>query len=310
MTRATDIQAADVIAFLGDNGFLGGDSRPAVSNSRRIGSIRPDTSAWDDSLSWISDRLAREVPERLTKFAGALLIAPADLALPPAVAPRIVRCTNPRLAFSHVVHHFFPQHLVIEWPAAAGSFGPRSVVDPHARLAPGVVIGSDCRIEANVSIGPNTVLANAVVESGTSIGANCSIGLPGYGYERDDTGVAFRFPHIGGVRIGSSVEIGSNTCIDRGALGDTLIGDGCKIDNLVHIAHNVELGSNCMVIANSMIAGSVKVEKGAWVAPSASVLQSLTVGEGAFIGLGAVVIRPVQPHTTVVGNPARELTKT
>jgi UDP-3-O-[3-hydroxymyristoyl] glucosamine N-acyltransferase len=141
------------------------------------------------------------------------------------------------------------------------------------------------------------------------IGANCSIGLPGFGYERDEDGRYWRFPHLGRVIIASDVEIGSNTCIDRGAIGDTIIERGVKIDNLVHIAHNVILKENVVVIANSMVAGSVTVDADAWISPSAAIKNKLSIGHGSVVGLGAVVIRDVAPHTTVIGNPARLLEK-
>jgi len=297
-------RVGDVVEFLRREGLLDGPP-PTVRNAGVIvGSVRPDQDAQGDSLSWISGRVAREEPARVEGFRGALLIVGS--ASPASPAP-LASCRSPKLAFSRAVHHFFPDLVEMEWPASGQPHGKSSFIAPSARIAIGAVIGAGCHIGEAVVIGPNSVLANTTVEPGTSIGANCTIGLPGYGYERDEDGVPFRFPHIGQVRIGRNVEIGSNTCIDRGALGDTVIGDDCKIDNLVHIAHNVQLGRNCLVIANAMVAGSVRVGDGAWVAPSASILNQLTIGEGAVIGMGATVIKPVAAGVTVAGNPAREL---
>ena len=103
------------------------------------------------------------------------------------------------------------------------------------------------------------------------------------------------------------MEIGSNTCIDRGAIGNTEIGSGTKIDNLVHIAHNVVIGVNCLLIANSMIGGSAVVGKNVWIAPSAALKNQVEIGENSLIGMGAVVIRDVAPGLTIAGNPAKTL---
>ena len=91
----------------------------------------------------------------------------------------------------------------------------------------------------------------------------------------------WRFPHIGGVEIEDRVEIGSNTCIDRGSIGNTIIGSGVKIDNLVHVAHNVVIGSNSIVIANSMIGGSTCIGSGVWVAPSVSIINQICIDDSA-----------------------------
>jgi UDP-3-O-[3-hydroxymyristoyl] glucosamine N-acyltransferase len=125
--------------------------------------------------------------------------------------------------------------------------------------------------------------------------------------DKDASGRYQRFPHVGGVRIGADVEIGSNVCIDRGSIGDTVICDGARIDNLVHVAHNVVIGENAVVIANAMLGGSARVERDSWIAPSASIMNQASVGAGAVVGLGAVVLRDVAANTVVAGNPAREL---
>jgi len=137
------------------------------------------------------------------------------------------------------------------------------------------------------------------------IGPNCSIGFEGFGFEPDEDGTYHRFPHIGKVIIGDDVEIGANTCIDRGALGDTIIGAGTKIDNLVHVAHNVRIGKNCMIIALTCLGGGVIIEDGVYVGIGASVRNQITIGEKAFIGMGAVVVKDVDPGITVIGNPAK-----
>jgi len=187
---------------------------------------------------------------------------------------RLIIVSNPRLWFIKVVREFFL---------------PRQPPGIH----PSAVINYDCvEIGKNVRIGPNS-----------------SIGFEGFGFEGDGNGVYHRFPHIGKVIIGDDVEIGANTCIDRGALDDTIIGDGTKIDNLVHVAHNVRIGKNCMIIALTCLGGGVIIEDGAYVGIGASIRNQRKIGEKAFIGMGAVVVKDVDPGVTVIGNPAKPMRK-
>jgi len=185
---------------------------------------------------------------------------------------RLIVVSNPRLWFIRVVREFFL---------------PREAPGIH----PSSVINWDC-----VEIGKNV-----------RIGPNCSIGFEGFGFEGDECGDYHRFPHIGKVIIGDNVEIGANTCIDRGALEDTIIGPGTKIDNLVHVAHNVRIGKNCMIIALTCLGGGVIIEDGAYVGIGAGIRNQITIGEKAFIGMGAVVVKDVDPGVTVIGNPAKPM---
>jgi len=158
-------------------------------------------------------------------------------------------------------------------------------------------------------IHPSAVINYEYVELGKNvrIGPNCSIGFDGFGFEQDEDGSYHRFPHIGKVIIGDDVEVGSGTCIDRGALGDTIIGKGTKIDNLVHIAHNVEIGKNCLIVALTCLGGGVIIEDNSYVGIGASIRNQMKIGEKAFIGMGAVVVKDVEPGITVIGNPAKPM---
>jgi len=133
------------------------------------------------------------------------------------------------------------------------------------------------------------------------------IGADGFGYQRNDKGEFEKFPHIGGVVIKDNVEIGSNTSIDRGALGNTIIEEGAKIDNLVHIAHNVKVGKHSAVIANSMIGGSTIIGDYSWVAPSVCMRDQISTGNNVTIGLGAVVLKSIPEGETWTGSPAKPL---
>ena len=163
-----------------------------------------------------------------------------------------------------------------------------------------VSIGSNCEIGNNVVIKSGTAIGNNV-----EIGDNTTIGGVGFGYVDLPDGSTFQVPHLGGVEIADGVHIGSNTCIDRGSIGNTVIGENSRIDNLVHIAHNVQIGKGVFVIAGAEISGSVKIGDKAWIAPNACVREGLTIGASAVVGLGSVVVKDVAEGTTVMGVPAR-----
>jgi len=270
-----------------------------------ISGFNTDQAARTGELAWLSVKHVSQ--ERVRGFRGSMLIAPEGIE---ARGKPVLVCKKPKLAFILAVRKFFSDSASIRWPDRDGEINPAvREVSTQASLGPGVVIGSGVRIAEGVVIGPNSVLANCTVEKNVVIGANCSIGLPGFGYEKDEDGRYWRFPHTGGVLLEQDVEIGSNTCIDRGSIGDTIIGRGSKVDNLVHIAHNVLIGANSIIIANSMLGGSVQIEEQSWVAPSAAIMNQVKIGRGAVIGLGAVVLKDVEDFSVMVGNPARLLRK-
>jgi UDP-3-O-[3-hydroxymyristoyl] glucosamine N-acyltransferase len=272
-----------------------------------IQGVTTDANARPGDLAWISEKVAAEEPDRISGFRGTILIAP--LGAVEKAPPVCIVCgaREPKAAFTAVFDRFFDARSSIQWPAGAHHLSPDTRVGEAVAIAVGVVFGPGVTIGNRVTIGPNTVLANTRIGDDVSIGANCTIGLAGFGYAKTTDGEWKRFPHVGGVTIESGVEIGSNTCIDRGALGDTVIRRGAKIDNLVHIAHNCDIGENALIIANAMIGGSTTIGAGAWVAPSAAVNNKLTIGAAATVGTGAVVVKNVDADSVVVGNPARTL---
>ncbi len=148
--------------------------------------------------------------------------------------------------------------------------------------------------------GPVVIGYKSIIHSGTIIGTD------GFGYFMEQDQYR-KIPHFGGVWIGKYVEIGANTCIDRGTLDDTMIEDGVKIDNLCHIAHNVQIGKNSLIIACSLLGGSCRIGKGGYVAPGAIVKNQVTVGENSVIGMGAVVTKDIRAGVIAAGIPARVL---
>jgi UDP-3-O-[3-hydroxymyristoyl] glucosamine N-acyltransferase len=150
---------------------------------------------------------------------------------------------------------------------------------------------------------------NTVIEANSSVGCNCTIGGVGFGYEKNSDGDFELIPHIGNVVLKNNVEVGNNTTIDRAVLGSAILHENVKVDNLVHIAHGVQIGRNSMIIANFMIAGSVIIGENSWIAPSSSILYKVVIEENVTVGLGAVVLKNVPKGDVIVGNPGRKLNK-
>ena len=178
-------------------------------------------------------------------------------------------------------------------------FGENCVVSDHVVVADGVEIGSHCRLYAHAIVEPGARLGNRVV-----LHPGARVGTAGFGYTRSDSGHA-AIPHIGGCVIEDDVEIGANTTIDRGALDDTVVGAGTKIDNLVQVAHNVRIGRNCLIMAQVGIAGSTVVQDDAILAGQAGLADHLTVGAGARVAAQSGVIGDIPAGATVSGYPAR-----
>lgn len=211
-----------------------------------------------------------------------------------------IHTPRPRLQMAKLSHLFAEPIQDFEEPTHDVRIASSAKVHPRAFISSHVTIGDDTVIHANVTIYRKVVIGKGcIIHSGTVIGAE------GFGYEKDDDGTWFRIAHLGGVVIGDDVEIGANTCVDRGTLGDTLIERGAKVDNLVHVAHNVRIKQNAMVIANAMLGGSSVIGEGAWIAPSATIREGRRIGDHAVVGLGSVVVRDVEPGVTVMGVPAK-----
>lgn len=217
---------------------------------------------------------------------------------------------NPRLDYLRVVQAYFVKDNFV------AGIHPSAILGKRTSIGKNVFIGANCFIGDNVTIGDDTcILPNVIIMENTSIGTNCYIksgvviGQSGFGFERDENGVPVHFPHLGHVKIGNHVYIGANTAIDRGTLDATIIGDNVKIDNLVHIAHNVIIDNCSYVIAGTIIGGGVHIGKDCWIAPNVSIKQQLHIQDNALIGLGAVVLKNVEQNTVVAGNPAKVLKK-
>ncbi|MDD2679520.1 MAG: DapH/DapD/GlmU-related protein [Candidatus Omnitrophica bacterium] len=155
---------------------------------------------------------------------------------------------------------------------------------------------------------PNVIFMGKQIKIGSNvvICPGCVIGGDGFSYERQEDNSLQKFWHYGGVEIGDNVEIGSNSCIDRGTFGNTIIGKGTKIDNLVHIAHNVIVGEDCIIVAFAGLGGGVKIGDRCFIGFGALIRDGITIGSDSTIGMGSVVTKDVPEGSIVMGNPAKE----
>jgi UDP-3-O-[3-hydroxymyristoyl] glucosamine N-acyltransferase len=234
------------------------------------------------------------------------------------VGTAVLLTPEPQAAWARAALRLHPVKLASAGPAVH----PSAEVEDGAVLAPGVVIGEGARVGRGTWVGPNTVIGPGVsVGRDCRIGANVSIGFAligdrvrlaagvvigeaGFGVASSREG-AVDVPQLGRVILQDGVSIGANSCIDRGAYDDTVIGENTKIDNLVQIAHNVVLGRSCVMAAHTGISGSVKVGDGVMFGGRAGLADHITVGPGARIAAAAGVMRDVPAGETWAGNPAK-----
>jgi len=270
--------------------------------------------------------------DALSSRAGAVVVRPGLLkSYPPEKA--IVETPQPRLWFSRAAKALKP----VPPPK---NIAPSAVVGAHVALGEGLTIGPCAVVEDNANIGPGSRIdAGAVIGAGVRIGAECHIyprvviypgatlgdrvvvhagavlGSDGFGYVRDSTTGAYtQFPQQGTLVIEDDVEIGANTTIDRGALDETSIRRGAKIDNLVHVGHNCDIGEDVILVALTGISGSSSVGKGAVIAGQVGIGDHAHVGEGVILGGQAGVLsgktvtnEGLKPGTVLWGTPARPL---
>lgn len=176
--------------------------------------------------------------------------------------------------------------------------GARTIIAAGCKVGENSVVGNDCRIEDNVVVYHNCKIGNNCI-----IAANTTIGATGFGYYFID-GAHQLIPHTGGVIIEDCVEIGANTCVDRAKFGNTVIGAGTKIDNLVQIAHNAEIGKCCLIAGQAGIAGSSRLGNGVVLAAQSGLKDHITIGDGAQVGAQAGVLNNIEPGQKILGSPA------
>ena len=247
-----------------------------------------------------------------------------DIRIEPGENKVFIKVKNADLAMSQVLELFAPPS-----PVFHVEIHPTAVIDSTATIGKGSKIGANVYIGPNTKIGENTILYpnvtvldecsigdHTVIWSGTVVRERChighqciihpnaTIGADGFGFRPDPQKGLVKIPQIGNVVIGNGVEIGANACVDRGKFSSTVLGDGCKIDNLVQIGHNSKLGRFCIMAGNSGLAGSVTLGNGVIIGGSASIKDHTKLGDGAIVGAGSGVVSDVEAGKTVLGYPA------
>ena len=239
----------------------------------------------------------------------------------------IIKVGNADLAMAKILEAYNPPTPVFE-----NEIHPTAVVHETAKIGMGCKIGAGSYVGKDVIIGDGVILypnvsvfddttigmgtivwSGTVIRERTEIGMGCifhtnvSIGADGFGYRPAEDGRGLvKIPQIGNVIIGNGVEIGANSCVDRGKFSSTIIGDGCKIDNLVQIAHNCIMGRACIMAGHSGLAGSVTLGDGVIIGGSASIKDHTNIASGAIVGAGSGVMNDIEAGKTVLGYPATD----
>lgn len=269
---------------------LGGDLKG--SPHQQIERLSPLASAGPGDISFLSH--ARYRAELHSTRAAAVILRPDSLQDLPKSASGILT-DDPYLYFSRLTRLWRRAHPLLQGPR----IHPSAVVDPAARVAPDAHIGPLCVVEPGAEIGAGTVLrARVHVGHDCRIGDRCIlhpgvvIGADGFGFAPHQ-GQWEKIEQLGAVRIGDDVEIGANTCIDRGALEDTVIEDGVKLDNLIQIGHNVRVGAHTAMAGCAGVAGSAKIGAHCTIGGGAVVLGHLSLADGVHISAASVVTRSI-----------------
>jgi len=250
--------------------------------------------------------------------ASAILVS-GDFA---SASKALIRVANARIAIARLLPVFFPSERLPPGIDPGARVAASAEIDPTAHVGPGCVIGEGvrigpqcalmggnhigrgCRLGEDVSLFPNVVIyPGTLIGNRVTIHAGTTIGSDGYGYVFDQ-GQHRKVLQVGNVVIHDDVEIGANSAIDRGALGSTLIGEGTKIDNLVHVAHNVSIGRHCLVMGQVGFAGSTQLGDYAVIASQSGIAGHLKLGKQSTVGAKSGVMRDVPDGGTVLGIPA------
>ncbi len=281
-----------------------------------FGDIAPPTEAGPDDISFLTNR--RYAKELADSKAGGLI-------LPFAQKDRLkgkpgLLSSNPRLTFAKICAFFYPPRP----PGERGEeippkIAPGAVIHPSAvveggaeigrgaRIGPNSHVGYNCLIGEDANIGSNVAISCAEIGKGAVIQSNCAIGEEGFGFAVGEGGDFFSVPHLGRVIIGERSQIAAGCSVVRGSMGDTIIGENCRIDSLCQIAHNVVLGRGVIVSAQVGISGSTKVGEYARIGGQSGIMGHLNIGAGVSIFPKSGVMADIADGKSVGGSPAVSL---
>ncbi|MDQ6437128.1 UDP-3-O-(3-hydroxymyristoyl)glucosamine N-acyltransferase [Mesorhizobium sp. LHD-90] len=316
---ARHYSAADIAAL------TGAEIRTPDLADVQIGSIAAASAGGNGALVFVEGKRNASLMDGLS--AAAVLCTP-DLADRAPAGIAVLVASRPQYAFALVGRLLYPDAGSPGAVTGETGISPRAYVDPSARLEPGAIVEAGAVVAAGVEIGAGTIVSpNAVVGKGCKIGRNAYVGSnavvqyaligdrviihPGAKIGQDGFGFVFgkagpeRIPQIGRVIIQDNVEVGANSTVDRGALGDTVIGENTKIDNLVQIAHNVRIGRNCVIAGLSGISGSVTVGDNVMIGGGVGIADHLTIGSGAQLAARSGFMHDVPEREIWGGYPAK-----
>ncbi len=292
---------SDILSFLDDNVIkvIGDTDGLYIDNLADFSRIN------QTSLDWVNPAKPDKQDIANNSRAKVLLVDETTSAIEGKV---LIVVSDPKVALAQIGNHFFVEKIT-------PSIHPTAIIDPEAQIGENVYVGPYTVI-GKAKIGAGSVIdSNVRIFDDVTMGSNCNIktgavlGGAGFGFEKDKNGNRFRFPQIGSLIMGDDVEVGANTCIDRGALSDTIVGNHVKINNLCHIAHNNVIGDNVEITGCVNISGGNIIEDNVWISPNASLVGYVHIGKNAVVGMGAVVVKDIPEGETWVGNPARKLEK-
>jgi UDP-3-O-[3-hydroxymyristoyl] glucosamine N-acyltransferase len=307
-----DLTVQELAALVGGQFVTGDGADSRISGAASIDEARAGDVTFFGNAKYLS---------ALKACQATAVLAPADFA--ESVPPIVIRCENPTLAFSKVLARFAPgpivfppgvhssaviaagvelapgvsvqPHVVIE---AGAKIGARSVIGAGSYVGHDAVIGEDCRISDRVTIGSRCTIGNRVI-----IHSGVVLGSDGFGFELQG-GLRVKIPQTGIVQVDDDVEIGANTTVDRARFGRTWIGEGTKIDNLVQIAHNVQIGRHCIICAQTGIAGSTRLRDYVVLGGQVGTVGHIEIGEGSQVGAQSGLTKNVPPGEVMFGSPA------
>ena len=301
--------------------LIGAEVAPGGNLERMIQDVAPLETATSDDLSFLDNT---KYLDALTASQAGVCILRSKFADRAPDGMTMLFSEAPYKAYALAAQAFYPK------PNNSEQVSPYAQVDSSAKIGAGTLINSGAVIGAAAEIGSNCIIdANAVIGAGVTLGDDCVVGAgtsishsivghrvrfypgvrvgqDGFGFAPDPTGHV-KVPQLGRVIIHDDVEIGANSCIDRGSGPDTIIGEGCWIDNLVQIGHNVQLGRGCIMVAQSGVAGSSTLGDFVVLGGQVAVSGHLTIGTGAQIAGQSGVVSDVEPGAVMGGTPAQPI---